>query len=61
MLQLTLYIAPPNAKRSMSMPQASQRGRRDMSGKVYDAVIALAACHNVGHSMRRGLELKSNF
>ncbi|WVQ85164.1 hypothetical protein IAT38_007329 [Cryptococcus sp. DSM 104549] len=34
-------------RRQSSVPSANIRGRRDMSGRVRDAVMALATCHNV--------------
>nr|XP_031859862.1 uncharacterized protein CI109_004710 [Kwoniella shandongensis]KAA5526934.1 hypothetical protein CI109_004710 [Kwoniella shandongensis] len=36
-----------NGRRQNSLPTSNLRGRRDMSSRVRDAVIALATCHNV--------------
>ncbi|KAK4684635.1 phospholipid-translocating ATPase, partial [Tremellales sp. Uapishka_1] len=36
-----------NGRRKSSMAMGATRGRRDMSGRVRDAVMALATCHNV--------------
>ncbi|ORX34913.1 protein transporter [Kockovaella imperatae] len=44
----TLQAPPGNTRRtSVNLGQGQARGRRDMSGRVLDAVLALATCHNV--------------
>lgn len=37
-----------DGRRKSSMPTGLARTRRDMSGRIRDAVAALATCHNVG-------------
>ena len=38
---------PLTGKRKPSLSQGIPRGRRDMTSRVHDAVLALATCHNV--------------
>lgn len=42
-----LELTPADSRRKSSMTMAPGRGRRDMSTRVTDAVMALATCHNV--------------
>jgi phospholipid-translocating ATPase len=50
-LMVKLTLAPNNPRRKSSMAAPINRGRRDMSGRVRDAVIALATCHNVSFDL----------
>jgi hypothetical protein len=52
-------VATMTPKRKSSMNITASRGRRDMTSRVRDAIIALATCHNVSWSSSTAIAAKS--